>query len=319
MMGPPFFIVGSARSGTTLVRMILNSHPEVAVPPESRFVVELWSGRQSVEAATVLEALAGHPRFQLWKLPIDAVEQELGAGSDLSYSDVMSAAFRAYAHLRDKSRWGDKTPRYVEHIPLLASVFPDARFVHIIRDGRNVALSYAEVPFGPRTVTQAAALWTRRVGAGIRDGRALGDRRYLEIRYEDLVNNVEAKVRSLCDFLDLSFDPGMLEYTEQAASEALPRSRLYNPHVKEKPISSVRSWEEQMPDAHVAVFEAVAGKLLSELGYPRRYPAPGPGARIVALLGRMGLPLGRLRSVKDHDPHSQAEEDLAQGRTDGTG
>jgi hypothetical protein len=314
----PFFVVGSARSGTTLVRLILNSHPDVAVPPESRFIVELWRGDSSVGVDETLRALAGHPRFRLWGLSIEAVRAELGASSRAPYADVITAAYTAYAKSRDKSRWGDKTPRYVQHIPLLAALFPSSRFVHIIRDGRNVALSYADLPFGPKTVARAAALWADRVGTGAREGRALGDDRYLEMGYEDLVSDTEGRVRSLCDFLDLSFDRGMLEYTEKAASEALPRARMYNPHVVEKPIPSVRSWEEEMPDAHVEIFEVVAGELLTELGYPRRYPAPGTRARVSALLARAGLPLGRLRSVKDQERNS-SEGDLAQGRTDGTG
>jgi hypothetical protein len=313
----PFFIVGSARSGTTLVRVILNSHPDVAVPPESRFIVELWRGDSSVDVGETLAALAAHPRFQLWRLPVDAVREELGRTARAPYPEIMTAAYTAYARSRDKTRWGDKTPRYVQHIPLLAELFPDARFVHIIRDGRNVALSYADVPFGPKTVARAASLWASRVGTGIREGRSLGAGRYLELRYEDLVNDVEGRVRSLCDFLDLSFEDQMLEYTETAAAETLPRARIYNPHVGEKPITSVRSWEDQMLDAHVEIFEVVAGGLLTDLGYPRRYPAPGTGAKLAALLGRAGLPLGRLRSSK-HESRNSSEGELAQGRTDGT-
>jgi hypothetical protein len=314
----PFVIVGSARSGTTLVRMFLNSHSDVAVPPESRFIVELWRGESIVDVSETLEALAAHPRYQLWELPIEAVRAGLRASTRAPYADVIAAAYRAYAQSRDKGRWGDKTPRYVQHIPFLASLFPNSRFVHIIRDGRNVALSYADVPFGPKTVARAAALWADRVGAGVREGRALGEDRYLELRYEDLVSDVEDRVRSLCDFLDLTFEREMLEYTERGASDALPRARLYNPHVAEKPIPSVRSWEEQMPDAHVEIFEAVAGDLLTGLGYPRQYPAPGTGARLAAFLARKGLPLGRLRSNKHRRGNSQSEGDLAQGRTDGT-
>jgi hypothetical protein len=314
----PFFIVGSARSGTTLVRMILNSHRAVAVPPESRFIVELWRGDPSVDVGETLEGLAGHPRFQVWGLAIEAVRAELGPSDRASYADVMAAAYTAYAKSRDKTQWGDKTPRYVQHMPLLAALFPDSRFVHIIRDGRNVALSYADVPFGPKTVARAAALWADRVGTGVRDGRALGAGRYLELRYEDLVSDIEGRVRSLCDFLGLSFDRQMLEYTERAASETLPRARMYNPHVAEKPIPSVRSWEEQMLDTHVEVFEAVAGVLLTELGYPRRYPAPGIAARLAALLARAGLPLGRLPRSRHQRRNSPSEGELAQGRTDGT-
>jgi hypothetical protein len=293
----PFFVVGSARSGTTMLRLMLNAHPEVAVPPESRFVVDLYTGSGEVDISTLLTALARHSRFEAWELPIEAVRSELGDVARARYADVMRAAYRAYARLQGKPRWGDKTPRYVEHLDLLARIFDDARFIHLIRDGRNVALSYADVPFGPKTVAAAADLWARRVGAGMRLGRSLGGR-YLEVRYEDLVEDAAGEIKSLCEFLELDFDPGMLDYTERARDAVLPRAAEYNPNVTRKPISNVRSWETVMAEDQVEVFEAVAGPVLSDLGYPRRYPSPGRAARLLASLGRAGVPVGRLRGVR---------------------
>lgn len=295
---PPFFIVGSARSGTTLLRLMLNAHRDVAVPPESRFVTELWTGSSDVDAARFLDALESHARFRAWELPIDAVRAEIGPVTTLPYADAIAAAYRAYAHARGKSRWGDKTPRYVEHIPFLARLFPDGRFVHLVRDGRNVALSYADVPFGPKNVAQAADLWARRVSAGVDAGRSLEPGRYIEMRYEDLVHDVEGRTRALCDFLDLSFDEGMLDYTERSRSDVLPRAAKYNPKVTQRPIARTRSWEDAMPARHVAVFESIAGPVLAQLGYPIRNPAPGPFVRLEAALGRAGLPLGRLERTE---------------------
>lgn len=297
-MSGPFFIVGSARSGTTMLRMMMNAHPLVAVPPESRFVVELWPGRDAIDSDAWLEQLAAHERFVAWDLPVDAVRAEMGERTTVAYHEAVDAAFTAYARARGKIRWGDKTPRYIEHIELLASLFPDARFVHVVRDGRNVALSYADVPFGPKTVARAAALWRDRVRAGMRAGRSLGAARYLELRYEDVVAGEEAvaaTARRLSDFLELEFHADMLDPATHARAEVLARASLYNPHVVGKPIAATRSWERDMAPPHVEVFEAVAGGLLSELGYPRRHPAPRAGARARARLGRAGLPLGRLR------------------------
>ena len=295
--GPPFFIVGSARSGTTLLRLMLNAHHEVAVPPESRFVVELYKGSDTVGTSQFLIALAGHKRFQAWDLPIEAVREELGPSPTTEYADVMRAAYRAYARVHGKVRWGDKTPRYVEHLPLLAKLFPDARFIHLVRDGRNVALSYADVPFGPKTVAKAARLWAERVASGVANGRDLGAGRYMEIRYEDMVDDYTGQAKQLCDFLDLSFDPGMLDYTERARDAILPRAGDHNPHVAKRPTARVRSWERDMPDPHVEIFEAVAGPVLDRLGYERRYAHPSPSSRVRGLLGRLGLPLDRLRST----------------------
>jgi hypothetical protein len=296
--GPPFFIVGSARSGTTLLRLMLNAHPEVVVPPESRFIAELWTGHDEVEVDRLLSKLEANPRFQTWDLPIAAVKHELDDKTFAPYTEVMEAAYHAYARVRGKRRWGDKTPRYVRHISLLAALWPDARFIHLIRDGRNVALSYADVPFGPKNAATAAKLWSGRVRAGLRDGRALGGKRYMEVNYEDLVEDAEGETKDLCEFLELDFDPGMLNYTETVGGAILPQATMYNPHVTEPPKLKLRSWEESMPDDQVEIFEAVAGDVLSELGYGRRFPAPSAVARAKAFLGTKGLPVGRMRTSR---------------------
>jgi len=274
---------------------MLNAHRSVAVPPESRFVVELWQGHNEVEVNRFLSRLDAHKRFQAWDLPVESVRSELGDADKISYATAIEAAYNSYARVHGKTRWGDKTPRYVEDIPFLAELFPTARFVHLIRDGRNVALSYAHVPFGPKNVTKAAQLWADRVRVGCKAGRALPAGRYIEVRYEDLVEDAPGEAKDLCEFLELDFDPGMLEYTERARDAVLTRAAQYNPNVTSKP-TKTRSWEEEMPADQVETFEAVAGDVLSELGYERRFPDPSAGARIKALLGRVGLPVGRLRN-----------------------
>ncbi len=289
-----FFVVGSARSGTTLVRLMLNAHSEIAVPPESRFVVELYrTGETSVE--DFLFRLARHPRFQTWELPIDAVQAQFGGRATAPYHELIEAVYRAYAAARNKMLWGDKTPRYVLDIDLLAGLFGDSRFIHVVRDGRNVALSYADMPFGPKTVAGAADRWQTRVQAGREAGSSLPPARYTELFYERLVAAPEQELRKLCTFIGVSFEPGMLEYGTLSRNEVQTRAERYNPHVTEKPTAGVRSWEQQMPPLQVAVFEAIAGGLLQELGYERAFPEPGAVARLQARLGRAGLPVNRLK------------------------
>jgi len=297
MSAPPFFIVGSARSGTTLLRLMLNAHPEVGVPPESRFIPELWPGHDEVDVAQYLRKLEGHKRYAMWDLPVGAVKAELGDAGQVPYRKAIDATFRAWAAAHGKQRWGDKTPRYIEHMPLLLNLFPDARFIHLVRDGRNVALSYADVPFGPKTVAKAAELWAHRVRIGMKEGRAMEPGHYIEMYYEDLIEDPAGEIKTLCEFIDLSFEADMLDYTEKARSAMLPRSKELNPHVAEKP-HAVRSWQNEMPDDQVEVFEAVAGDVLSELGYERRFPEPSARARRLAALGKVGLPMTKLRSSR---------------------
>ncbi|MGI8520702.1 MAG: sulfotransferase family protein [Actinomycetota bacterium] len=289
-----FFVVGSARSGTTLLRLMLNAHSEIAVPPESRFIVELYRpGETSVEE--LLSRLARHPRYEAWELPIDAVRAQIGGRATAPYNELIEAVYRAYATARNKTLWGDKTPRYVLDINLLAGLFGGARFIHVVRDGRNVALSYADMPFGPKTVARAADRWQTRVRAGIDACRTLPPARYTELFYERLVAEPEQELEKLCSFIGVSFQPTMLEYGTLSSNEVQSRAERYNPHVTRKPTAGVRSWEQQMPPFQVAVFEAVAGELLQEMGYERACPEPGAVARLQARLGLAGVPVNRLK------------------------
>ena len=292
---PPFFVVGSARSGTTLLRLILNSHPKLAVPPESRFIIEFLPRSEDVNVREYLDSLAGHRRFQSWHVDIDKVRDLIGPHERVPYNVAIEKTFGAFAAEHGKSRWGDKTPRYVENIPQLVSLFPDAQFIHLVRDGRNVALSYAETDFGPKTIAKAARIWQRRVGRGMQDGRPLGPARYTEVKYEDLVADSEAVVKDICSFLGVEFDQKMFDEEERAKGLS-DRAGKYNPHVTGESISRTRSWEEDMPPAQVEVFEAIAGDVLTDLGYERRFPSPSAAAKTRAALGSAGLPIGRLRT-----------------------
>lgn len=292
----PFFIVGSARSGTTFLRLTMNAHPLVAVPPESRFITELRDLGDEVDTEMFIERLAAHARFVAWELPIERVRERLAGRTRVRYPEAISATYEAYAGAHGKQRWGDKTPRYVENIPDLAALFPSGRFIHLIRDGRDVTLSYADVPFGPKNVAKAAELWANRVARGIRDGRQLERGRYIEIMYSDLIEDGEGEVKDICSFLELEYHPIMLE-PEHAGKAALARADKYNPNVTEGSVKRVRSWKRDMPPDHVEIFEAIAGDVLSELGFERHFPQPGLQARLKARAGIAGAPLAKIRSL----------------------
>ena len=274
----------------------MNAHPLVAVPPESRFITELHEDADDVQVEDFLQRLSAHKRFAAWELPIDAVRDQLAGRARVPYADAISAAYRAYAEAHGKKHWGDKTPRYVENIPEIARLFSDSRFIHLIRDGRDVALSYAEVPFGPKNVAKAAELWANRVARGIRDGRELERGRYIEIMYTDLVEDDEGETKDICAFLGLEFDPVMLD-REQATKGALARADKYNPNIRKQAIKRVRSWKTDMPPEHVEIFEAIAGDVLSELGFERSFPKPGISARLKARAGIAGAPVAKIRSL----------------------
>ncbi len=163
-------------------------------------------------------------------------------------------------------------------------MFPEARFVHVIRDGRDVALSYRSVAWGPTTVEDGALRWRRNVRRGLIDGRRLGPDRYHEVRYERLVTEPEAVLRDLCEFIDLPWDDAVLRHHERAADViAATRFPAAHQRVLLPPTPGLRDWRREMAPSDVARFEAVAGGLLDDLGYARgSRPTPARRPRAVA-------------------------------------
>jgi Sulfotransferase family len=302
---PPFlFVVGCGRSGTTVLRTLLDSNPELAVAHEGRFLVPLGLRRARYERP---EGFDGE-RFVDDMARDAAVGTNLGFDEDelrtlvaerpvVDFADAARRVFARYASRQGKPRYGDKMPGYVLRIPLLAVMFPEARFVHIIRDGRDVALSSIAIDGNAKDPVELAINWTTRVGAGREAGRDLGPGRYREVRYEALVADPEPVVSELCDFLDLDFEPAMLRFFERA--DGVPAKVQVNPrHARlAEPLSQGRrSWRTEMPSDDLERFEAVAGDRLAELGYERGVARPSYSARLDAARGRLRWHADRVRT-----------------------
>jgi len=281
-MAAPIFIVGAPRSGTTLLRNLLRSHPRLSFPEESHFIPLFY--RTYGDPANDREALAlGAAILKLqfvrdWNLGLDA---QIFAGLR-SYADVVSRLFECWAEKEHKPRWGDKTPQNVLHIPTLVGLFPECKILHIIRDGRDVALSWMRIGFGPKNVYTAAQAWKRYVSAGIQAGKDLPAGKglpdnYREVRFELLLLRTEPILEEICTFIGEQFDPRMLAPTPLPE----PATRRYNLKVAagdqfqavmrrqtELDRSHREGWKSNMSKRQLATFESVAGELLTELNYP---------------------------------------------------
>lgn len=271
---PFLFIVGVARSGTTLLRAMFDSHPKIAIPGESHFIVRMHRERYERDASfdreSFLAYLLQSDRFARWQLPEERVREALTSRRPGTYADAIRTVYAAYAQFRGKPRYGDKTPGYVRRMPLLSHLFPEGRYIHIIRDGRDVALSHLETEWGPNSVEKSAIRWKKRVQKGLAAGQALGPAHYVEVRYEDLIEAPEACLRRLCEFADLEFSEAMLLYFERAEEiVATGRFRHRHSHIFHAPTRGLRDWRRQMSHEDVLTFEQLAGDLLEELGYEK--------------------------------------------------
>jgi len=292
MTAPVFpMFVGSGRSGTTLFRNIFDSHPDLAMTHEAHFVLPMALRKRRYERHGGLDVerfvtdLYANSNFVRQGLDEAAVRAGLAATAPATFADAVRTVFAAYATAHGKPCYGDKTPGYVTHLGLLGVLFPEARFVHIIRDGRDVAMAYLDrSEWGPSTMADAALYWRSRVSRGRATGRQLGAARYREVRYEDLVDDPEAVTRSLCRFLDLGFEPAMLEFHQRGRdfAAATPHPDAFR-GLAQPVTKGMRNWRTQMAPDDVALVETIAGDLLADLGYEVTGAGEGFGGRIAVM------------------------------------
>ncbi len=286
------FIVGCGRSGTTLLRAMLDSHGQLAIPPESYFLIptlRIGGGRtplpdERVEA--LLETIIEFPSFAEWQLPADVARERVRAARPRSAAELLTTLYATYAEVHGKPRYGDKTPYHVRHIERLAADFPDARFVHLLRDGRDVAASLVKSHFGPTSIPAGALFWRRHVEEGRAAGARLPADRYMEVRYEDLVSTPEETLQRLVAFLGMTFDRGMLTYHERA-DELLGGMRRAD-HLQgiARPPAKRSDWRKTMSKRDVTLFDLLAGDLAEELGYERPSVNPTAAERLSATAWR---------------------------------
>ena len=286
--GPMPVIVGAPRSGTTLLRFMLDAHSDLAIPPETAFLrlgPEL-AGRGATPDE-LLRTIVGFPETAPAWGDFGISEQSFRDALDqlapFTVADGFRSFYRLYASRFGKSRWGDKTPLYCKAIEPIRQLLPEARFIHIIRDGRDAALSLRRTWFscGPEMETQAA-YWRDCVVAARAAG--LGRADYLEVRYEALIAEPGPLLQEICSFIELDFEEGMLDYhlrTPQRLTEHKTRLRsdgtplvTHDQRVDQVRLttappdpSRIYAWKREMSVEEQRRFSAVAGELLVELGY----------------------------------------------------
>jgi len=281
---PAPFLVGVARSGTTLLRLQLDAHPQLAIPPETGF--GQVAGRLAARNAAptdVLDAITALPTWPDLCVEPGELTAAWEALPDWSVGNALRAYYQTYAAKHGKARWGDKTPGHTAHVYSLWELFPEAHFIHLVRDGRDVAASLREMPFAPgdRSIEALAVAWR----TDLQEARRLGSAvpHYREVRYEQLVAEPEATLRELSDFLELEFDGSMLLAHERAEErlgeqsgvrqaggiDNVPpeRRRIFASSLEPVDASRVGGWRDALTAKEIARFEAEAGETLEKLGY----------------------------------------------------
>ena len=321
----PVFIVGMPRSGTKLLRDLLNNHSAVGLAPnESHFIPYYYRRLERFKDLTDLcsfdrffrdvhkstfyrrlDAAGLAPDAEPWYERIEecsAVRGEKPAGgtvagsildpaaalagntfagsipgpagghsdgsnhprrplstAEWSYATALRVLYQWIADQQGKRMWGDKTPSYLLHIPLLKRLFPGARFIHIVRDVRDVCLSTRSAM--GKNLFRAAQRWHDHIEVVRRDAAGLAKSEYLEVSYETLVNVPERVLRRCCDFLEIEFEPEMAVLHRPSENLGVARGslRIVN--------ENTGRWRTALRAGQIQCIERLGMPLMAELGY----------------------------------------------------
>ncbi len=274
----PIFIVGAPRSGTTLLQYMLRSHPEICVPTgESHFIIPLYRNEEKYHSFETLKDIKDALK-DIYAKSRDFLETDLhGIKFDLenvahilfehkikNTADFVETLFSVNAEGENKKRWGEKTPYYILHLDIILKLFPAAQIVHIIRDGRDCALSMLDrsKDLGIVSLYHAAQVWEQYVLAGQEFGGRCKNSQYYQFRYEDLVTNPKDEMSKLCEYLNIDFSDSVISY-KKAKGSNLATPLLANPIRSD----NLYKWHEQMTEKQIRLFESIAGYVLKMNSY----------------------------------------------------
>ena len=268
-----FFLVGRGRSGTTLLQSILDSHPNLSVAPECIFIMNLFGRYRKCKwnrniAIRFYDDLWLERLLDDWDLDKERLREDiLSLREDSGFSDLCKIVYRNYARVQKKTHvvnHGDINHHYCLFIEELNAIFPDSKFIHIVRDFRANILSYKNVDFDTNNTSALAFRWNYYNNEVLKCKRFLKDRMFL-LKYEDLVTKPLETLEGLCSFLGVDFHQQLLEHHKQ---ERFTFNHPWNPNLR-KPINKDRlnAWKKEMSTSDRLRAELVCRKTAELLGY----------------------------------------------------
>lgn len=299
-----FFIVGTGRCGTTLLQAMLSSHPRIVIPPETWFFCSFDPGRIATDPIGTDAALdrylaALFASHQWAELEIDAEEfADAVRHTDRSGRAIFLEIMRRWSARTGKPRAGEKTPHHMKNTADILRRFPKARFIHIYRDPRDVAMSMLQHKWKPMRVERYARTWAKAMDRHERLAQSLGPDVYTAIRFETLVAEPERELRRLTELLGEAFDPAMLAYDQRAERGFSDREKGWK-DITLKPLDASRigRYRSGLTGRQIRTIERTIGPRLTRYGYERDDQV---GDRVAWRLGDalvglrwMGIRLGR--------------------------
>ncbi len=274
----PIFMIGSERSGTTLVMALLGSHSRIAVPEVvwyyPRFYPYLYTyGDLSCEDnfRTLAAEMVFGLKTPFWGMKVNPrtiLEEVIELAPERSFAGLYAGMHLRFAQYANKPRWGEKTPHNLYFVDAMHRDFPNAQFIYITRDGRDSCVDYMESSFGPTNIYCAAQSW-KRCWNYVKPWREPLKQQglWLDLSYEDLVRKPVEVMQNVCNFLDEEFEEKMFEFYKTDMCKARGASRDHAPLGKPITDKYIGIYKDLLSQRDQRIFAAVAGKELEEAGY----------------------------------------------------
>ncbi|WP_411768229.1 sulfotransferase family protein [Winogradskyella sp. A3E31] len=286
-----FFILSNPRSGSTLLRIILQSHPNITVPPECGFLqwwhlkYKNWSQLDAVnrlEVEKFCKDLASSKKIETYNLDFNLLKENINEQLPENYSDLMALVYKTYGvqQHKDVKVWGDKNNYYIKHIDLIKQLYPHTKYIHLVRDGRDVAVSYfklkkikTESPYKPvlhSKIDDIAREWDYNNQNILNSLSTIKNENKLTVLYEDLVSNLEQECIRLSKFLGVEFNAKMLDYYIINNEKELEPKLTLDWKMKTlmpPDINLIGQYKMYFSDKEINSFNAIANKSLLSFNY----------------------------------------------------
>lgn len=271
---PFFFIVGVGRSGTTLLMSMLDAHPEIAMPPESKFLQKYVLPNRKIIPKKALDILKKDQFLNMF--PFDVIEY-----FNLLFKNEKYFSWeKAYLCLLDKYRFqqnkkyiGDKDPKLIEHLPSIYNLFPKTKILHIIRDPRDVFLSRQRAGWSKdKSWFSNMVAYQIQYNLGRINGRKYFHNNYYDVTYEQLVKTPERVLKELMDFLGLSYSSKMINFYNSAESIIGTKEKEWKNNVN-KPllINNFDKWKKELDRNTVIMIEGICDSVFFDELYKKAY------------------------------------------------
>lgn len=268
----PLFIIGNPRSGTTMLRLMLMSHSKVMIPPECGWAFWLYDKYKDQECgvSNYIIDMTRCKKMELWNIDRNKLFRYLLESNPKNYADLINDIYIFYGRdKKDFTIWGDKNNFYIDYIDQIKEVFPKARFIHLVRDGRDVACSYREInkkeitskyaPNLPDNIEEIANEWKDNVNKAEKaDG--------ITLRYEQIAQAPAYHLKQICNYLEIYYEPEMLDFHKTDSGE--PEEFLQWKYRNKYPLSpNIGRHKVELSEYDLSVFNKIAGKELKRYGY----------------------------------------------------